>query len=178
MPYGLVLLGGGVIVNFGMKILLETLGSDEDEQPVKPPLPSSTPSVPSTQDPSPTRPAPTQPPRSQTPSEEPKPPATEPPQTPEPEPERPQPARPRNGRVVVQPYHAGVETSTLWGIAATHLDTLLSDGQKQQADAEALTADRQIAAYALRELINLNPQYNLADNPDHIEPGWVLDVTR
>ncbi|ALD92893.1 hypothetical protein CR3_3706 [Cupriavidus gilardii CR3] len=174
MPYGLVLLGGGVIVNFGMKILLETLGSDEEDQPVKPPLPSSTPSAPPTQDPSSTQPAPTPPPRSEKPSEEPKPPTTEPPAQ-QPEPERP---RPRNGRVTVQPYHAGVETSTLWGIAATNLDTLLSDGQKEDAEAEAMTTDQQVAAYALRELINLNPQYNLAENPDHIEPGWVLDVTR
>ncbi|UXC38953.1 LWXIA domain-containing protein [Cupriavidus gilardii] len=174
MPYGLVLLGGGVIVNFGMKILLETLGSDEEDQPVKPPLPSSTPSAPPTQEPSPTQPAPTPPPRSEKPSEEPKPPTTEPPAQ-QPEPERP---RPRNGRVTVQPYHAGVETSTLWGIAATNLDTLLSDGQKEDAEAEAMTTDQQVAAYALRELINLNPQYNLAENPDHIEPGWVLDVTR
>ncbi|UZN51634.1 LWXIA domain-containing protein [Cupriavidus cauae] len=187
MPYGLVLLGGGVIVNFGMKILLETLGSDEEDQPRTPtpePTPSSsTPSVPSTQDPSPTQPATQEPPRSATPSEEPKPPSKEPPTTTEPPPQKPEPQppqhpRPRNGRVVVQPYHAGVESGTLWGIAATNLDTLLSDGQKQEAEAEAMTTDEQVAAYALRELINLNPQYNLAQNPDHIEPGWELDVTR
>nr|WP_240988731.1 LWXIA domain-containing protein [Cupriavidus taiwanensis] len=63
-------------------------------------------------------------------------------------------------------------------MAGAHLDTLLSDGQKAEAQARAMTPDQQVANFALRELINLNPRYRLADNPDHLEPGWELDVTR
>ncbi|WP_427306527.1 LWXIA domain-containing protein [Cupriavidus sp. H39] len=154
MPKGLVLLGGGVIVNFGAKILMELLKDEDKGKGVPPaaPTPSGGPS--------------TAPPTG---------PGT-PPQEP---PKEPPKERPASGSVRVQPYSPGqVASSTLWGIAGAHLDTLLSDGQKAEAQAQAMTPDQQVANFALRELINLNPRYRLADNPDHLEPGWELDVTR
>ncbi|SOY64386.1 putative aspartate/glutamate/hydantoin racemase [Cupriavidus taiwanensis] len=158
MPKGLVLLGGGVIVNFGAKILVELLKDEDKGAPRPAPTPGGGPSTPPTADPGVPTP-PQQPPKeppSQTPRE-----------------------RPASAPVRVQPYSPDhVASSTLWGIAGGHLDTLLSDGQKAEAQARAMTPDQQVANFALRELINLNPRYRLADNPDHLEPGWELDVTR
>jgi hypothetical protein len=160
MPKGLVLLGGGVIVNFGAKILMELLKDEDKGEGV--PHPTPTPSGgPPTQAPAgPGEPTP--------PKEPPK------------EPPKPSPKeRPASGSVRVQPYGPDhVASSTLWGIASAHLDTLLSEGQKAEAQAQTMTPDQQVANFALRELINLNPRYRLADNPDHLEPGWELDVTR
>lgn len=157
MPKGLVLLGAGVIINFVAKIVVELGKDDEDGKPGAPP-PSGTP---------PTSAAPTAPPSD---------PGTDRPATPT-EPTKPPGAEPRP--VSVQPYsRRNTAGSTLWGIAAGNLDTLLSDDQKAQARAANMTEDQQVAEFALRELINLNPKYNLAQNPDHIEPGWALDVTR
>lgn len=164
MPKGLVLLGGGVIVNFGAKILVELL-KDEDKgapTPTPTPAPSGGPSTPPATDPGGSTP--------------PKDPPKEPPKEPPSETPR---ERPASGSVRVQPYSPDhVAGSTLWGIAGAHLDTLLSDGQKAEAQAQAMTPDQQVANFALRELINLNPRYRLADNPDHLEPGWELDVAR
>jgi hypothetical protein len=106
-----------------------------------------------------------------------KPPAETPPDT---RPETPPRTRPTSPETVrVQPYRRGNEAvSTLWGISRAHLDTLLSDEQKAEAREQALPPDTQVADFALRELINLNPKYKLAENPGHIEPGWEFDVTR
>lgn len=149
MPKGLVLLGGGVIVNFGAKILMEVLKDEDKRKDTPQPTPTTEPTVPPRDDVKPPKEPPKEPPASE-----------------------PAPVR-------VQPYSAGnAANSTLWGIAGANLDTLLSDDQKAQAQAEAMTQDQQVGNFALRELINLNPRYRLADNPDHLEPGWELDVTR
>ncbi|WP_257993481.1 LWXIA domain-containing protein [Cupriavidus pauculus] len=58
------------------------------------------------------------------------------------------------------------------------METLQSDEQTVAAREAPMTHDEQVGNFALRELVNLNPQYGLADDPDHLEPGWVLDVTR
>ncbi|WP_454712305.1 LWXIA domain-containing protein [Cupriavidus nantongensis] len=160
MPKGLVLLGGGVIVNFGAKILVELLKDEDKAVPTPAPTPTPTggPSTPPSTVPG--QPTPPNVPPKEPPKETPR-------------------ERPAAGTVRVQPYSPDhVAGSTLWGIAGAHLDTLLSDGQKAEAQAQAMTPDQQVANFALRELINLNPRYRLADNPDHLEPGWELDVTR
>jgi len=166
MPKGLVLLGGGVIVNFGAKILVELLKDEDKGAPTPTPTPTPAPSG------GPSTPPATDPGGSTPPKDPPKEPPKEPPS------ETPR-ERPAYGSVRVQPYSPDhVAGSTLWGIAGAHLDTLLSEGQKAEAQAQAMTPDQQVANFALRELINLNPRYRLADNPDHLEPGWELDVTR
>ncbi|WP_454764099.1 LWXIA domain-containing protein [Cupriavidus campinensis] len=156
MPYGLVLLGAGVVVNFVAKIAVE-LTRDDDKAKTPGPVPAST-----------TSPSPT---GSQ-------PPTQVPPDGTKPEvPPRTRPTTPETVRV--QPYRGGNrEISTLWGIARTHLDTLLSEEQKTEARDKAMSPDTQVGNFALRELINLNPKYNLGENPGHIEPGWEFDVTR
>lgn len=172
MPKGLLLLGGGVIVNFVAKIAVELTKDDEDAtdkggkpgriEPTQTPTPTPTSSPSPSSSPSPTQSHP-----------------------PEPAPGTPEPGTPPRTRptapaaVRVQPYRQGNEAvSTLWGISRANLDTLLSDEQKAEARAEAMSADAQVGNFALRELINLNPKYNLAENPGHIEPGWEFDVTR
>lgn len=174
MPYGLVLLGGGVIANFVTKIVME-LTKDEKDGTGRP-TPTSTPDPTSGPTPAPS-PSPTTAPGSPS--------ATQPPETGprptgpgHPPTSRPKP-RPRDETVTVKPYSAAtVNDATLWGIARTHLETLLSDEQKHAADAVPMTPDEQVGNFALRELVNLNPQYRLSEDPDHLEPGWVLDVTR
>lgn len=175
MPRGLVLLGAGVIVNFVAKIAVElTKDDDKDGAPNPGGTPTVAPTVAPTSTPTPT------PDASPSPSPSPsgtKPPAETPPDT---RPETPPRTRPTSPETVrVQPYRRGNEAvSTLWGISRAHLDTLLSDEQKAEAREQALPPDTQVADFALRELINLNPKYKLAENPGHIEPGWEFDVTR
>ncbi|MBU6491789.1 MAG: LWXIA domain-containing protein [Burkholderiales bacterium] len=94
-----------------------------------------------------------------------------------PHPHPKQPPQPQT--VVVAPYHPGNEaTSTLDGIAKEHLGTLLTDKEKTDGQRRHLSNDTLVADFALEELINLNPQYNLAANPDLLLPGWQLVVTR
>lgn len=175
MPYGLVMLGGGVIANFVTKIVME-LTKDEKDGAGRP-LPTSTPDPASSPTPTP----------SPVPTTAPSPPAATQPPDPGPRPTEPghpptttpRPRPPREETVTVKRYSAAtVDDATLWGIARTHLETLLSDEQKIAARDAPMTPDEQVGNFALRELVNLNPQYRLAEAPDHLEPGWVLDVTR
>ncbi len=93
--------------------------------------------------------------------------------------------------VTVRPYAPGNQSfDTLWGIAAAHKDTLLTDEQKRRIADEDLAEDAQ-TVLALAELLRLNrPRYgfdaSLIDgvptsargDPDTIHAGMPIIVSR
>lgn len=76
------------------------------------------------------------------------------------------------------------QTATLWGIAATHLDTLLTAEQRESTQGNRGTQ----IALGMAQLMALNPQYHfnpelldghasrLPGDPDRLTPGWSLNV--
>jgi hypothetical protein len=173
------LYGGGLIL-FGLPgvvtlvdSLIDKIRDDKGASPDDGTGTGTDPTVEPIQGPSPSVTAPPDTP-SETPPQTP---PVDPPETPQP------PERPVRPVVIVERWHSGegpYDNSTLWNIAGSNFDTLLTPEQKTEARREGLsfTQDRDllVADWALPRLVDLNPQYRLAANPDLIHPGWRLKV--
>ncbi len=97
-------------------------------------------------------------------------------------PEKPQPMeRPRIVTVERwRPDDSRGDNSALWNIADDNLPMLLTPQQRDRIERDGLSLEEDrstlVAKLGLPRLIDLNPQYPLARNPDLIRPGWRLNV--